>query len=192
MPCGWPARLRANEGSRRALTLLLAIPSLDRRPIEKEVAKDSAQTVASQASDAPSCLQQRPLRKENSAVAVSSARVRGGQGSTRPEKAMTYKSILTACALLGATTIAAIAVTAQVRADEASRVVETPETLSTSRQAHGHAEEHVTLGQEESRPSARARATGDNASVAVTVSIERDAKSSASSRASSLSISTPR
>jgi len=108
---------------------------------------------------------------------------------------MKYKSILSACALLGATTIAAIAVTAvttQVWADEASRAVETLETLSTSRQVHGHAEAHVTLGQEEPLPSAQARATGDKASVVVRVSTESRARSSAFSGASSRSISSSR
>ena len=105
---------------------------------------------------------------------------------------MTYKSILSAWALLGAKTIAAIAVTAQVRADEAPQNFVTPETLSTSRQANGHAEEHVRLGQRESRSSACARAAGESASVAVTVSIKDSTKSSASSGASSRSISPPR
>ena len=105
---------------------------------------------------------------------------------------MAHRSQLIACALLGAAIIATTAVIAQVLADEAPPDLGKSETLSTSRQAHGHAEEHVTLGQSKPHSSARARATGESASVAVTVSIERGARSSASSRTSSRSGSPPR
>ena len=99
---------------------------------------------------------------------------------------MAHRSQLTACAQIGTAIMATIA---QVLADEAPHDFRTPETLSMSRQAPGHAEEHVTLGQRTPRSSARARATGESASVAVTVSVEKGAKSNASSRASSRSIS---
>ena len=105
---------------------------------------------------------------------------------------MAHRSQLMAYALLGTAIIATIAMIAQVWADEAPQGLGKSETLSTSHQAHGHAEEHVTLGQRKPRSSAHARATGESASVAVTVSVERGARSSASSRTSSRSGSPPR
>ena len=169
------AQPRASEGSLEAGARLRATLSLDGRPIEREVAKDSAQAVASRAGDAPSCLRERPLRKARFARIDSSARVRVELRSTHSRNAMAHRSQLTAYALLGAAIIALvamIAMIAQVSADEAPQGLGKSETLSTSRQAHGHAEEHVTLGQRKPRSSARARATGESASVAVTVSVE--------------------
>ena len=101
---------------------------------------------------------------------------------------MAHRSHLTAYTPLSAAVIAAIAMIVQVSADEAPQGLGKSETLSTSRQADGHAEEQVTLGQEEPPSSARARAEGDSVSVAVEVSVEGSAGARASSRASSRSL----
>ena len=115
---------------------------------------------------------------------------------------MASASLLGSCALLGALTVAAIAMNTPTLADGTSQRADSvqdslsaardrrePETASKRQESNGHVSEHLELGREERVSSATARATGESASVAVTVSVGKGAKGKAPSRATSRSMS---